>query len=72
MKHRLMVFWLVPIFLASAALCAAQPIASIETQVLRVFSTKKSSYYHKPWKSPDFNQVKASGFFFKDEKKLSG
>lgn len=72
MKHRLMVFWLVPIFLASAALCAAQPIASIETQVLRVFSTKKSSYYHKPWKSPDFNQVKASGFFFKDEKNFPG
>ncbi len=41
---------------------------SIETKVLRVFAVKKSPYYHKPWKSPDFSQVKGSGFFFRDEK----
>ena len=41
---------------------------SIETKVLRVFAVKKSPYYHKPWKSPDFSQVKGSGFFFRDDK----
>lgn len=41
---------------------------SIECKVLRVFSVKKSPYYHKPWKSPDFSQVKGSGFFFRDDR----
>ncbi len=41
---------------------------SIEAKVLRVFAVKKSPYYHKPWKSPDFAQVKGSGFFFKDDR----
>lgn len=44
----------------------------VETQVLRVFATKKAGYYHKPWKTPDFGNVKASGFFFKDEKNFPG
>jgi len=44
----------------------------IETQVLRVFAVKKSGYYHKPWKTPDFVEVKASGFFFKDDKCFPG
>src|SRR5208283_3356625 len=43
-------------------------IPTIETQVLRLFATKNSGYYHKPWKSPDFTNLKASGFFFKDDK----
>lgn len=40
----------------------------IETQVLRIFAAKRSGYYHKPWKSPDFSHVKGSGFFFQDER----
>jgi S1-C subfamily serine protease len=57
----------------SAAFGAAEDLNSIiETQVLRVFSTKKSGYYHKPWKSPDFDRVKGSGFFFKDDKNFPG
>ncbi len=43
-------------------------LPTIETQVLRLFATKNSGYYHKPWKSPDFSNLKASGFFFKDDK----
>ncbi|MGO9121337.1 MAG: trypsin-like peptidase domain-containing protein [Desulfomonilaceae bacterium] len=43
-------------------------LPTIETQVLRIFATKNSGYYHKPWKSPDFTNLKASGFFFKDDK----
>jgi len=37
-----------------------------------VFSTKNSGYYHKPWKSPDFTNVKGSAFFFQDEKIFPG
>ena len=44
----------------------------IEAQVLRVFCTKNSAYYHKPWKSPDFTNVRASGFFFQDETNFPG
>jgi S1-C subfamily serine protease len=51
---------------------ADEPNALIETQVLRIFSAKRSGYYHKPWKSPDFQDIKASGFFFKDEKVFPG
>jgi len=51
---------------------ASFPNAAIEAQVLRVFSTKLSGYYHKPWKAPDFTQLKASGFFFKDDKLFPG
>jgi len=47
---------------------AESPGPAIETKVLRVFITKKAPYYHKPWKSPDFTNIKASGFFFKDDK----
>jgi len=44
----------------------------IETQVLRILATKYSGYYHKPWKTPDFNTVKGSAFFFRDEKNFPG
>lgn len=54
--------------LFSGDLASAETNHSIETKVLRVFAVKKSPYYHKPWKSPDFTQVKGSGFFFRDEK----
>ncbi|MDQ7782720.1 MAG: trypsin-like peptidase domain-containing protein [Desulfomonilaceae bacterium] len=51
----------------------AQPTDStIETQVLRVFATTRSGYYHKPWKSPDFRHVKGSAFFFKDDELFPG
>lgn len=72
MKYRLTVLCLVSIFSTSAAFCNAQFNSAIETQVLRVFSTKNSAYYHKPWKSPDFTNVKGSGFFFQDEKNFPG
>jgi len=49
-----------------------QPVARIETQVVRVLSTNKAGYYHKPWKSPNFTTMQASGFFFKDEKNFPG
>lgn len=49
-----------------------QSNARIDTQVVRVLATKKSSYYHKPWKSPNFDAVAASGFFFEDEKNFPG
>lgn len=53
----------------SASLCLGdQDNTIIETQVLRIFAVKNASYYHKPWKSPDFSEVRASGFFFSDEK----
>ncbi len=46
--------------------------AGIETKVVRVFSTKKAAYYHKPWKSPNFTDVRASGFFFRAEGNFTG
>ncbi|MGB9616784.1 MAG: trypsin-like peptidase domain-containing protein [Desulfomonilaceae bacterium] len=46
--------------------------SEIETQVLRVVSTKYAGYYHKPWKAPDFVTTKSSGFFFEDEKNFPG
>ncbi len=58
--------------LLGTAVCAEAPAPGIETQVLRIFATKQSGYYHKPWKSPDFSRVKGSGFFFKDEKNFPG
>jgi len=51
---------------------AAEPADGIETKVVRVFTTKKTGYYHKPWKSPDFSEVRASGFFFKDDRNFPG
>jgi S1-C subfamily serine protease len=63
----------VTLTLGSPLLCPAEAMdPSIETKVLRVFATKKAPYYHKPWKSPDFTSVKASGFFFKDNRLFPG
>jgi S1-C subfamily serine protease len=58
--------------LMATVACAETPVPGIDTQVLRIFTTKQSSYYHKPWKSPDFSRLKGSGFFFKDEKNFPG
>lgn len=61
------------ILLCFAGVClGGQTNSAIETQVLRIFATKRSGYYHKPWKSPDFRHVKGSGFFFTDEKRYPG
>ncbi len=46
--------------------------SEIETQVLRVVTTKYAGYYHKPWKAPDFVTTKSSGFFFEDGKNFPG
>jgi len=51
---------------------SAQDHSLIETQVLRVLSTKFSGYYHKPWKAPDFVTTKSSAFFFVDEENFPG
>jgi S1-C subfamily serine protease len=73
MKSRF--FYLLPIlvlFQFGLPAYAEQLGASIETQVLRIMATKNASYYHKPWKSPDFTTSRGSGFFFKDEKNFPG
>jgi S1-C subfamily serine protease len=62
---------LILVLLVSIAL-GSENDPGIETKVVRVFSTKASAYYHKPWKSPNFNDVKASGFFFEPEGNFSG
>jgi len=67
---RRLVICLFVFFMASAGIGsqADELQKDIETKVVRVLSTKKSNYYHKPWKSPDFTTMRASGFFFRDEK----
>ncbi len=64
-----MIIFLVLVLLPVESYCSEErALPVIETQVLRLFTTKNSGYYHKPWKSPDFTNLKASGFFFKDDK----
>ena len=73
MKYRFILFSVLILSFQIASLCPAdQQVASIETQVLRVLTTKNSGYYHKPWKSPDFTNVKGSAFFFHDENIFPG
>jgi S1-C subfamily serine protease len=68
-----MILAAIPVLCAAAAASAAEDtISSIETKVLRIFATQNSSYYHKPWKSPDFTSLKGSAFFFQDEKNFPG
>jgi S1-C subfamily serine protease len=69
-----------PLYFLFAIICFSQvffapahaTINDVETKVLRIFAIKRSGYYHKPWKSPDFSNTRASGFFFKDEKSFPG
>lgn len=69
MKPFVAIFFAVVVSINTGAICWGNAQnALIETQVLRIFATKKAGYYHKPWKTPDFANLKASGFFFKDEK----
>ncbi len=63
---------LITLFQLGSLCYGGQPNAGIDTQVVRVLATKKSGYYHKPWKSPNFDTVAASGFFFEDEKNFPG
>ncbi len=73
MKRCIIALLHVCVLVLFGSLCQAEPAQSIiETQVLRVFSAKNSAYYHKPWKSPDFTNIRASGFFFQDEKNFPG
>ncbi|MDQ1240342.1 MAG: hypothetical protein QG577_2528, partial [Thermodesulfobacteriota bacterium] len=59
-------------FVGTELFAGSQNHSLIETQVLRVLSTKFSGYYHKPWKAPDFITAKSSAFFFADEKNFPG
>ena len=63
MNYRTNIFLFTLIFfqLTSISL-GGQANAAIDTQVVRVLATKKEAYYHKPWKSPNFETVAASGF----------
>ncbi|MBI5569359.1 MAG: trypsin-like peptidase domain-containing protein [Desulfomonile tiedjei] len=69
MRRYPMGLWCLVLVLQCGLACAAgNDFSTIETQVLRVFAVKKSPYYHKPWKSPDFTRAQGSAFFFKDDK----
>ena len=73
MKYRTITVLLTLVFFLLGSLCyGRQPNSRIDTQVVRILATKKSGYYHKPWKSPNFDTVSASGFFFEDEKNFPG
>ncbi len=71
-KRLIPVLSLLAVLFVTSACPGEQNNAIIETQVLRVFAVKNASYYHKPWKSPDFTEVRGSGFFFKDEENFPG
>ncbi len=70
MKHLFSLF--LPLVFSLSIISVSYADQQIETQVLRVFTTKNSGYYHKPWKSPDFTNVKGSAFFFQDPKIFPG
>jgi S1-C subfamily serine protease len=73
MKYRTYMLLFSLIFFQSISVSyGGQPTLAIDTQVVRILATKKEPYYHKPWKSPNFNTVAASGFFFKDKENFSG
>ncbi len=73
MKYRkyLLLFSIIFLQLTSVSY-GGQANSRIDTQVVRVLATKKEAYYHKPWKSPNFETVAASGFFFDDEESFPG
>ncbi|MEJ2363106.1 MAG: hypothetical protein P8017_00225, partial [Deltaproteobacteria bacterium] len=69
MNYRTNIFLFTLIFFQLTSISyGGQTNSAIDTQVVRVLATKKEAYYHKPWKSPNFETVAASGFFFKDSK----
>ncbi len=72
MRAQLYKLFVLLLYVFSCSHCWAFSIDNIETKVLRIFSVKKAGYYHKPWKSPDFSNVRSSGFFFMDEENFPG
>ncbi len=73
MKYRMIICLSLLIFLPVGSFCHAGKVnAGIDSQVVRILATKKSGYYHKPWKSPNFDTMAASGFFFEDEENFPG
>ena len=73
MKYRSNLFLFTLIFFQLTSISyGEQANSAIDTQVVRILATKKEAYYHKPWKSPNFETVAASGFFFKDKKDFPG
>jgi S1-C subfamily serine protease len=73
MKYRTYVLLVILIFFQSISVSyGGPPTSAIDTQVVRILATNKEPYYHKPWKSPNFQTVAASGFFFKDKENFSG
>jgi S1-C subfamily serine protease len=73
MNYRTNIFLFTLIFFELTSISyGGQASSAIDTQVVRVLATKKEAYYHKPWKSPNFETVAASGFFFKDKKDFPG
>ncbi len=73
MKYRMIICFSLLGFLPIGSFCYAGMLtAGIDTQVVRVLATNKSPYYHKPWKSPNFDTVAASGFFFEDKENFPG
>jgi S1-C subfamily serine protease len=71
-RHFIILSCLILLCTCIAPVWSDNPDSGIEKQVLRVFATKQSGYYHKPWKSPDFTRVKGSGFFFIDKENFPG
>lgn len=73
MNYKTSLCLLLLFFLQLVSVCyGGQSNSRIDTQVVRILATNKSSYYHKPWKSPNFETVAASGFFFDDEESFPG
>jgi S1-C subfamily serine protease len=67
------IFLIALCFFIVSGVCAEMPSTQlIETQVLRVFAVKRAAYYHKPWKTPDFSNVRGTGFFFTHKEAFPG
>ncbi len=73
MRYRNPVLLLIFVLSCCSWPCWAEELRQdIETKVVRVLATKTACYYHRPWKTPSFSTVGASGFFFKDEQNFPG
>ncbi|MBI5249847.1 MAG: hypothetical protein HY912_10155, partial [Desulfomonile tiedjei] len=72
MKRLIPILSMITFLFATSVCLGEQNNSIIETQVLRIFAVKNASYYHKPWKSPDFSEVRGSGFFFRNDKHFPG
>ncbi|MEJ2236529.1 MAG: serine protease [Syntrophobacterales bacterium] len=73
MKYKTIVgLFLLPLFQLFSLCYGGQFDSRIDTQVVRILATNKSGYYHKPWKSPNFETASASGFFVEDGENFPG